>query len=94
MRCVSGIFVPDFLTYGQKEIRVSICMELEDRLVANMEIMAKITTGYESWVHSNDFEMNIQSNQLKMSGSPRPKEVPLSKSNVNIMLIVFFIVSA
>jgi [histone H3]-lysine36 N-dimethyltransferase SETMAR len=90
MRRVSAKFVPRLLTGEQKENRVSVCTELKDRLDAHPDFMAKIITGDESWVYGYDPETKIQSSQWKTSASPRPKKARQSKSNVKVMLIVFF----
>lgn len=90
MRRVSAKFVPRLLSGEQKEIRVSICRELKDRLDANPNFMDKIITGDESWVYGYDPETKMQSSQWKTSTSPRLKKARQSKSNVKVMLIVFF----
>ena len=89
MRRVSAKFVPRLLTDEQKEIRVSVCTELKDRLHADPDFMAKIVNGDESWVYGYDPETKIQSSQWKTTNSPRPKKARQSKSNIKVMVIVF-----
>lgn len=57
---MSAKFVPRLLTGEQKENRVSVCMEIKDRLDAHPDFMAKIITGDESWIYGYDPETKIQ----------------------------------
>lgn len=90
MRRVSAKFVPRILTEEQKENRVSVCTELKHRFDTNPDFMTKIITGDETWVYGYDPETKVQSSQWQTSDSPRPKKARMSKSNVKVMLIVFF----
>lgn len=52
--------------------------------------MSMIITGDESWIYGYDPETKFQSSQWKTPLSPRPKKARQVKSNVKVMLVVFF----
>ena len=56
-------------------------------------MLSKIITGDETWVYGYDPETKFQSSQWKSPGSPRPKKARQSRSQVKVMLIVFFDIS-
>ena len=49
-----------------------------------------IVTGGESWVYGDDVETKAQSSQWVGQESPRPKKARMSRSNMKVMLLVFF----
>jgi hypothetical protein len=49
-----------------------------------------IVTGDETWVYGYDIETKLQSSQWVGQGSPRPKKARMSRSNMKVMLVVFF----
>ena len=56
----------------------------------NDTVLKKVITGDESWVYGYDPETKQQSSQWKYPDEPRPKKARQSRSNVKLMLIVFF----
>ena len=90
MRRVAAKFVPRLLTQEQKDNRVAICQELLDRANDDGNFMESIITGDETWVYGYDVETKSQSSQWKGKGSPRPKKARQVRSNVKVMLTVFF----
>ena len=91
MRRVAAKFVQRLLTDAQKENRVTGSKELFDRSNADENFMKNVITGDETWVYSYDAETKVQSSQWMGNLSPRPKKACQSRSNVQVMLIVFLI---
>jgi hypothetical protein len=87
---VSAKFVPRILTPEQKEQRLSISLELRDRVTSDLNIFQNVITGDESWVYGYDPETKVQSSQWKTTNSLRPKKTRQSKASVKIMFIVFY----
>ena len=54
------------------------------------DLLQKILNGDESWVYGYDIETKAQSSQWKHPEEPRPKKPLQVRSNVKILLIVFF----
>ena len=50
----------------------------------------KVITGDESWVYGYDIKTKAQSSQWKHTESPRPKKARPVRSNVKVLLSVFF----
>jgi histone-lysine N-methyltransferase SETMAR len=90
MKRVSAKFVPRILTPEQKEQRLSISLELRDRVTSDPNFFQNLITGDKSWVYGYDPETKVQSSQWKTLNSPRLKKVRQSKASVKVMLIVFF----
>jgi len=90
MRCVAAKFVPRLLTDAQKEKRVTVSQEMLDRPNADENYLKNVITGDETWLYGYDDETKVQSSQWMGKLSPRPKKVRQSRSNVKVMLTVFF----
>ena len=69
---------------------VKIRQELFDRSNADENFLKNFITGDESWVYVCDVETTVQSSQWMGKLSPRPKKARQSRSNMKVMLIVFF----
>jgi histone-lysine N-methyltransferase SETMAR len=82
MHRVAAKFVPHLLTDEQKANRVMVSQELFDRSNADEKLLKNVITGDETWVYGYDIETKAQS-------SPRPKKAHQSRSDVNVLLIVF-----
>ena len=54
------------------------------------DLLKKVITGDESWVYGYDVETKAQSSQWKHTESPRPKKPRQVRSNVKVLLTVFF----
>jgi len=83
-------FVPRVLTEDQKANRVNISQELLDRVSVDENLLKTIVTSDETWVYGYDVETKAQSSQWVGQGSHRPKEARMSRSNMKVMLVVFF----
>jgi histone-lysine N-methyltransferase SETMAR len=68
-----------------------LCLEVaQDMLDCDPEFLNIVTTGDELWVYGYDPETKVQSSQWKHSTSPRPKKARQVRSNVKVMLTIFF----
>ena len=90
MRRISAKFVPRLLTPDQKDTRLTLSQEMMDRTAADPNFLPNIITGDETWVYGYDPETKQQSSQWKTPASPRPKKARQVKSNVKVMMVVFF----
>jgi hypothetical protein len=78
------------LTDKQKQIRVDMSQELLNRANKDENFLKNIITGDEKWDYGYDVETKAQSSQWASEGSSRPKKVRQVRSNVKVMLTVFF----
>ena len=86
MRHVSAKFVSCLLTDDQKENHVEISQELLANANGNENFLKNII---EMWVYGYDFETKMQSLQWMGKGSPQPKKVRMSQSEIKVLLVVF-----
>jgi len=75
----------------KKENHVTVSQELFDHSNADENFLKNVITGDETWVYGYDVETKVQSSQWMGKLSPRPKKAHRSRSNVKVMLIVFFL---
>ena len=54
------------------------------------DLLKKVKTVNESWVYGYDIETKAQSSQWKRAEEPRPRKTRQVRSNVNVLLTVFF----
>ena len=54
------------------------------------DLFKKVVTGDESWVYGYDIETKTESSQWKRPEELRPKKTRQVRSNVTILLTVFF----
>ena len=90
MKRVTAKFVPKLLTAEQKQLRVEVSQDMLDSTNSDPDFMNTIITGDETWVYGYDPETKSQSSQWQHSTSPRPKKARQVRSNVKVMLTVFF----
>ena len=90
MHHVASKFVPRVLTEDQKANRVNISQELLDRVSVDENFLKTTITCDETWVYGYDIETKAQSSQWVGQGSPRPKKARMSRSNMKVMMVVFF----
>jgi len=83
-------FVPRLLTQNQKNTRLTLCQELKNQIESDTNFLSKAIMGDESWCYWYDPETKQASSQWKTPTSPRPKIARQVRSNVKMMLIVFF----
>ena len=90
MRRVAAKFIPKLLNFEQKQHRINIAQELLDSVRDDPNVLQRVITGDESWVYGYDVETKAQSSQWKMPHEPRPKKARQVRSNVKVLLTVFF----
>ena len=83
-------FVPNLLNFDQKTRRMTIAQEMLNDVNDHPDLLKKVITGDESWVYGYDIETKAQSFQWKHTESPRPKKARQVRSNVKVLLTVFF----
>ncbi|UYV75070.1 hypothetical protein LAZ67_12002351 [Cordylochernes scorpioides] len=90
MRRVAAKFVPKLLNYDQKQHRMNIANEMLDSVRDDPNLLQRVITGDEAWVYGYDVETKAQSSQWKLPHEPRPKKARQVRSNVKVLLTVFF----
>jgi len=90
MRQVSAKFVPPVLMVNRKQRRLSFSLELRDRATSDSSFLGNVITGDETWTCGYDPETRVQSSQWKSPSSPRAKKAHQSRSNIKVVMIVFF----
>ena len=90
MRRVAAKFVPKLLNCDQKQHRMNIANEMLDSVRDDPNLLQRVITGDESWVYGYDVETKAQSSQWKLPHEPRPKKARQVRSNVKVLLTVFF----
>ncbi|UYV62235.1 hypothetical protein LAZ67_1008329 [Cordylochernes scorpioides] len=90
MRRVAAKFVPKLLNCDQKQHRMNIANEMLDSVRDDPNLLQRVVTGYEAWVYGYDVETKAQSSQWKLPHEPRPKKARQVRSNVKVLLTVFF----
>ena len=63
-----------------------------DRSNTDENFLENVITGDETWVYGYDVETKVQSSQCVGKSSSRPKEACQCRSNMKVMLIVFFLI--
>ncbi|UYV76286.1 hypothetical protein LAZ67_13003262 [Cordylochernes scorpioides] len=90
MRRVAAKFVPKLLNCDQKQHRMNIANEMLDSVRDDPNLLQSVITGDEAWVYGYDVETKAQSSQWKLPHEPRPKKARQVRSNVKVLLTVFF----
>ena len=90
LRRVSAKFVPKLLTMEQKQLCLEIAQDMLDCIESDSNFLNTVITGDESWVYGYDPETKAQSSQWKHPSSPRPKKARQVRSNIKVLLAVFF----
>ncbi|UYV83955.1 hypothetical protein LAZ67_X000694 [Cordylochernes scorpioides] len=90
MRRVAAKFVPKLLNCDQKQHRMNIDNEMLDSVRDDPNLLQRVITGDEAWVYGYDVETKAQSSQWKLPHEPRPKKARQVRSNVKVLLTVFF----
>ncbi|UYV84313.1 hypothetical protein LAZ67_X001823 [Cordylochernes scorpioides] len=90
MRRVAAKFVPKLLNCDQKQHRINITNEMLDSVRDDPNLLQRVITGDEAWVYGYDVETKAQSSQWKLPHEPRPKKARQVRSNVKVLLTVFF----
>ncbi|UYV73532.1 hypothetical protein LAZ67_10004011 [Cordylochernes scorpioides] len=90
MRRVDTKFVPKLLNCDQKQHRMNNPNEMLDSVRNDPNLLQRVITGDEAWVYGYDVETKAQSSQWKLPHEPRPKKTRQVRSNVKVLLTVFF----
>ncbi|UYV74923.1 hypothetical protein LAZ67_12001814, partial [Cordylochernes scorpioides] len=90
MRRVAAKFVPKLLNCDQKQHRMNIANEMLDSVRDDPNLLQRVITGDEAWVYGYDVETKAQSSQWKLPHEPRPKKARQVRSNVKVLMTVFF----
>ncbi|UYV71106.1 hypothetical protein LAZ67_8001723 [Cordylochernes scorpioides] len=90
MRRVAAKFVQKLLNCDQKQHRMNIANEMLDSVRDDPNLLQRVITGDEAWVYGYDVETKAQSSQWKLPHEPRPKKARQVRSNVKVLLTVFF----
>ncbi|UYV79064.1 hypothetical protein LAZ67_17000978 [Cordylochernes scorpioides] len=64
--------------------------EMLDSVRDDPNLLQRVITGDEAWVYGYDVETKAQSSQWKLPHKPRPKKARQVRSNVKVLLTVFF----
>ncbi|XP_060845908.1 protein GVQW3-like [Rhopalosiphum padi] len=90
MKRVAAKFIPKLLNFDQKNNRMNIAQELLNDVNDDPSLLERAITGDETWVYGYDVETKAQSSTWKHSTSPRAKKARQVRSNVKVLLTVFF----
>ena len=90
MRRVAAKIVPKLLNFDQKQRRMDTAQQLLNDVNDDPELLERVISGDESWVYGYDIETKAQSSQCKRPEEPRPKKARQVRSNVKVLLTVFF----
>ncbi|UYV64012.1 SEC14L1, partial [Cordylochernes scorpioides] len=90
MRRVAMKFVPKLLNCDQKQHRMNIANEMLDSVRDDPNLLQRVINGDEAWVYGYDVETKAQASQWKLPHEPRPKKARQVRSNVKVLLTVFF----
>ena len=69
---------------------MTIAQEMLNDVNDDSDLLKRVMTGDESWVYDYDVETKAQLSQWKYTQSPRPKKARQVRSNVKVLLTVFF----
>ncbi|UYV80186.1 hypothetical protein LAZ67_18001955 [Cordylochernes scorpioides] len=69
---------------------MNIANEMLDSVRDDPNLLQRVITGDEAWVYGYDVETKAQSSQWKLPHEPRPKKARQVRSNVKVLLTVFF----
>ncbi|UYV65551.1 hypothetical protein LAZ67_3004671 [Cordylochernes scorpioides] len=80
MRRVAAKFVPKLLNCDQKQHRMNIANERLDSVRDDPNLLQRIITGDEAWVHGYDVETKAQSSQWKLPGVVHHEFLPQGRT--------------
>ena len=82
--------VPKLLNFEEKKRSMDIALDMLTTFNDYSDLHKKVITGDESWVYGYDVETKAQSSQWKRPKEPRLKTTRQVRSNVKVLLTVFF----
>ncbi|UYV60743.1 hypothetical protein LAZ67_1002089 [Cordylochernes scorpioides] len=69
---------------------MNIANEMLDSVRDDPNLLQRVITGDEAWVYGYDAETKAQSSQWKLPHEPKPKKARQVRSNMKVLLTVFF----
>ena len=90
LKRVAAKFVPKLLNFDQKTRRMTIAQEMLNNVNGDPDLLKRVITGDESWVYGYDVETKAQLSQWNNTKTPRLKKAREVRSNVKVLLTVFF----
>ena len=90
MKRVAEKFVPKVLNFQHEQHRVTIAEQMLADVADDPDLLKRVITGDETWVYGYDVETKAQSSQWQFPEEPRPKKARQVRSNVKVLLTVFF----
>ena len=90
MKRAATKIVLKLLNFEQIQHRRDIAQETLRTFNDDPDLFKKLITGDESWVYGYDIETKAQSSQWKRPEEPRPKKARQVRSNVKVLLTIFF----
>ena len=90
MRKLTARWVPKSLRDEQMATRVSVCSTLLKCFRSKDDVLLRLVTVDETWVHYYEPENKAQSRQWVGPGSPRPKKFKMQPSAGKVMATVFW----
>ena len=88
MKRTAAEIISKLLNSEQKQHRMDIAQEMLMTLNDDPDLLQKLITG--SSVYGYGIETKVQSSQWKCPQEPRPKKARQVRSNVKVLLTVFF----
>lgn len=83
-------FVLKLKNFEQKHQQIEVTQESLNEVNDDAALLKRIITGDETWVYGYNIETKAQSSHWKHSDLSRPKKARQVRSNVRVMLTVFF----
>lgn len=91
MSKVSARWVPRNLSSAQRKVRIDCCKEFLSLCGSNpMNLLTRIVTGDETWVHHYDPESKQESMQWRRKGDKPPVKFKVTPSAGKIMATIFW----
>ena len=90
MKHVVVKFVRKLLNFYQKNRNMSITQDLLNDVNDDPDLLKRIITGDETWVYGYDVKTKAQLSQWRHSGLPSLIKGLQGRSNVKVLLTVFF----
>ena len=86
MKRAAAIIVSKLLNFEQKQLHMDIVQEMLTTFNDNPNMLKKVLTGNESWVHGYCIETKAQSFQWKRPEESRSKKARQVRWNVKVLL--------
>ena len=90
MKSAAAKIVPKWLNFEQKQRRTDIAQKMWTTFNDDPDFLKKFITTDVSWVYSCGIETQAQSSQWKRPEEPRSKKSRQVRSNMKVLLTVFF----